>query len=553
MGVSTLTVESKSGRSPPDRCDQRHGGRAADRRSSTQARTVTMDEKSSSGSSGRADAARKALRAAAREAVPPFTAQWSAVLHGGAEAMDVNAALPLIGAWSTFDMPHAAGLLRSTLEASGSDGRLDRFISPADPSASGPPAWPLLAVAARRISTKVLEAERDDVLELLRLYLGWAVRYFDPEGRAQPRWPDAESAFISDAWDRELLPVDLAAFLSAEFKAFDELQAALGLEVGDDPRVPTGYREVLSRHIRHYLWDPEALRFTDRYATGARIARLTLSAATPLFIVDSLPRVQVEAARRFVAASSPLLGDHGLMRWERWPDDPEPPPQPALQQAVVFEALMRPTLRSERESLGRRVAAASPPGAADEPVHAALSLRVALADKARNTDPDYPAWVRWLDQRTRLILWSFGAVILLVSVFLLTVPRFFPRSGEGPSIEALAGLARSHYERGEYEQAGNLYAGILAQSNLPAIAYQLGNTRYRQERYAEAEELYRRAMTHSDFGVRAQFNLAQVLIQKGNTPEAIALLNAIVDDYGHTHPEVAQRAAAALGFLESEE
>ncbi len=481
----------------------------------------------------------------------PGEGAWAAVSDDGTETFDLNALLPLAAVWAPRRPEVAVALVDAALDACDEYGVPPRYTGPSAPTAPGA-AWPLLAQAALRAAGSEPDPGIDArAVEGLRRALGAAVHLYDPEGVGRPRWPTPEEAFVPDAWDENLAPVDLAAFLRAEFEAFDLLCRRSGIEPDDDHRVPPGYRERLDHHLLRVLWDPRRGRFTDRYLDGRRSARLTLGALTPL-LWTGLPDEHREAVRGLARAGSPLWTPAGLALWEPWPEDPVPPPTPSLPLAVALCALDRVPAEF------RDVAAAVRPaleGAFADPAKAepppALSVLAALSETGPEPDrTGRSRWIRWLDRHSRPLLRIAGALLVLIALGLLLLPRLFPHTGEGPTIEALAGLAENHYHHGRYEDAEALYREILRRRSIPLAHFRLGNAAFRRGALAEAEAQYREAMRQRDLEPQALFNLAQVLLRKERVDEAREAFQRIVAEHGARYPDIVERAETALRILD---
>ena len=469
---------------------------------------------------------------------------------------DLNGLLPGVAAWSRLRARTACDWLTSALDRGDEDGALHRFPGHASTPAEPVAAWPLLAQAALRAAEAAAfpPAFTAETAEGLRTYLGWAVRRFDPEGQGRPRWTVPEEAFIPDAWDEDLAPVDLAAFLLIELDSLDRLAQQAGLDPEDDPRIPPRYRDQLATHLLRFLWDAEQRRFTDRYLDGRRSNRLTLGTLIPLGW-RPLPSAQREALRLRLRSGSPLLSEDGPFLWEPWPDDPEPPPTPHLEQAVLLAATdTMPTVyetlaASLRQVLRRQLDAVTE----GEPIELATPALAVLVETGPDPERDYagtPGWIRWVDRRSRLLLRLGTIVLLLFALLLLALPRFFPSSGEGPAIEALAGLADNHYRQGRYDEADALYREILRRQRIPIVHFRLGNALFRRGEFDQAEAQYRAAMRHRELEPQLLFNLAQVMLRQGREAEAREHLEQVLSTHGTRYPDIAVRAAHALRLLD---
>lgn len=75
--------------------------------------------------------------------------------------------------------------------------------------------------------------------------------------------------------------------------------------------------------------------------------------------------------------------------------------------------------------------------------------------------------------------------------------------------EGLLGLANHHYEKGEWEEALQIYQDLLRQGWVgPALSYNLGNVHYRRGERGKAVLWYRRAERMSPRDADISFNLA---------------------------------------------
>lgn len=495
----------------------------------------------------------------------PLSLPWCAArsLHG--LGMRVDQLYPLVNAWLQIRPRVAMNLVKNVLANQRLDGSIPAILSPDSRHEVTPTPPPVLVQCALRVWRA--EPNRDFfdfALPALHRFVRWAVRYFDPDDRAQPHWQEADEAFVPGTYDANLASADLLSFLVCEIDALVEMGQAVAVGAGEYDDL-LSYRRRLMDTLVRFLWDEAVGAFRDRYIGGPHIARLTLAAALPLRI-PGLAADFLTPLLAWLQRDDGLHCSRGLRAWMRWEGDAEEPPVLAAHQIMMLDALVRhgdtEIARSLRTSLldGLRappvapVAGATPGGRAADPADAdALAvLLIARSAEGLLQTPELSALVRWAEEHRRTVITAAGValIILMGAIFLGTCAR---RLMTVQAMETTAGLARRYFTEARYDEAEKLYREIIDSGRyFPGLYFSLGNVMYRQERWDEAEALYRREIEKSATSYGARLNLALTLLQNRKTNEAIVVWRQITNDLSVSVPAAAARAATAIQLLTGE-
>ncbi len=504
---------------------------------------------------------RRVLRDRLRPPEGVFSHRWSAS-DLDARAMDVNEIVPLAAAWSATDPAVARDLLRSAFAAQADDGSLPRAFTVDGKALVEWAPWPTLGQAVLAIEQREANGVfRAEMFPRLLRYLEWALAYFDPKDRGTPHWRCAEESLAPETWDEGLYFADLTALLLAETDAVLRLG-------GDLEDIATIRRRAarLEEGLASFFWDAETRTFRCRYADGHFVARLTWSAILPL-VWRSLPEGRAAAAAERLMPGGPLESSGGLALWERWPEDPGPPPVPAAHQALLVVGLELAGRGGLAREIRRRLAAAcaaawasgggcpadlSAPGGPPSVAGAALTVLVHEPLPSESQPPTAGRRrLAWLEER-RLRVYGALATLLLLVILGVAVWWQQRRPPPGPSIEALVGLAQNHYRRGEFEQTAHMCRELVeawGEATAPSVRFLYGNALFRSGLYEEAAEQYRRAAADPEIEPIARFNLAQTAVRLGQREQAIKELDELAEDFREYFPELAERARLSANFL----
>jgi tetratricopeptide (TPR) repeat protein len=77
------------------------------------------------------------------------------------------------------------------------------------------------------------------------------------------------------------------------------------------------------------------------------------------------------------------------------------------------------------------------------------------------------------------------------------------------------------YDRGLFDRAQNVYEGILTKKNDPLAKYNLGNTLYRQGKFADAEKAFAAISGEAGLAPRALYNLGNAEFRQENYEGAV--------------------------------
>ncbi|MCX7818424.1 MAG: tetratricopeptide repeat protein [Kiritimatiellae bacterium] len=485
------------------------------------------------------------LESVLRQPSGVFPGRWCASVAAGSQGeavFDLCDLLLLCAAWRLRSPEIARELVLSAAAVQHPDGSFPRRVRE-DGHASDPrPAWPLFVRAADLAAGEFPPSDYAAVvLPAAERHVEWAWRYFGLEKGAAPQWPSAADAWLAETWSPAVWPVDLAAMLRSEVEAC--LALAERSNAGGAVRLRFGARaRELARRLDQLHIDPESGEYRDRSAEGRPVARRTLSMFVPLLC----PRLDSSRRRR-------LLDELGrwwdpatasFPAWERWAEDPLPPPVLCRQQALIWLALTEHTVMLGPEWRERAAAAAAAPWAATEVAGAvAAVLAASLRDQlpARSAVPS--ARRLWLAGAASLA----GVGILVASgVYMIRRPSL-----PGATGEALLNLARERYVAGDHQQAITLYREFLARSRSTngTVRVLLANALYRVGQYREAEELYRAALLEEVSALHALYNLGLTLHQQGRDEEAADVLERFAFTYRDDYPELARRARTAVAII----
>lgn len=504
--------------------------------------------------------------------MPPTGAldrRWSRRSAGERDVFHLNDVFPLAMAWCAADPEVAVDIVCAAFAVQRADGSLPAVC---DPAPGAPPApgvaWPLFAQACARVHAAVGNPTfAESVTPRLEKYLSWALGHYDPGNTGTPCWPTAPESLAPELFDEHLSTADLTVLLACEIDAFLALRREAPGRSHDTSRWQAA-RDRLAEHLENHLWDPATRSYPGRYARGAHIERVSVSAVLPL-LRRSLRPERKRALVRKVDSGGPLHTVEGVPLWERWDADADDAPVRAAHQVLVLEGLQRAGARDEMERLigvlfaaleARRRAAVAPPSHVDaastvsavgdgDAGFCALAVCLAAGWRDATRGALTPRPLAWLDRHRAAMLTAVVALAVCVVAgvsILFHMKKKLPRS----SIEALAGLARQHAFEGRYDQAVDLYKELMAKSdNAPGIEFLLGNTCARRGEYSAAEQHYLNVLTADAHHMPATLNLALAVYRQGRTNEAVELYRKVARTGDRAMPTLAARAREALDVI----
>ncbi len=484
------------------------------------------------------------LEAAVRQPCGVFPARWCASTDAGpaeGPAYDLRDLFPLCVAWRSRSLQIAREFVLSAVALQHPDGSFPRRVDESGDSRDPTPGWLLFACAANAAAGEFPPADYAGVvLPAVERHVEWAWQHLNAAA-GSPRWPTERDAWVPEAWDPSVRSVDATAMLLAEIEAC--LQLAERCDAGGAARLRFGARAAeLARLLDREYFDAASGEYRDRAADGRPIARRTLSVFAPLLcssldpsrrrhVLDALGRWWEPASCSFPA-------------WERWPDDPTPPPVVPRQQAMVWAALAERGGGETPEWRERAAAVAAAPWA-QSGVSGALAAIIASVACGRAPASAVAT--------TRRRVWAIAAASAVGFLFLLATGIYLMRrpSLPGATGEAILNLARERYNAGDHEQAISLYREFLARSRSTngVVCVLLANALYRADQYEEAERFYRVALREEVSALHALYNLGLTLHQQGRDEEAVYVLDQFADTYRDDFPELAQRARTAVAII----
>ncbi|MBP7274772.1 MAG: tetratricopeptide repeat protein [Kiritimatiellae bacterium] len=508
-----------------------------------------------------AEAAERILQGRIRAPEGIFARRW--LNTAGADqppCTDLNAIFAALHYWIPRDPSLADELIQSAFALQDPGGALHRRFGSDGRVLDGTAPWPaLLTAAAPRFAASADLA--DALLPKAEAYVRWAYAVFDPDRNGRPHWPSAHGALIPESWEPGLSSVDLTILLLSEISVLRGL-CADGL-VLRRPHDLDEMEQVLQRALASCAVDG-APPFRDRYFDGRIAQRITLSCYFPLWLDGLAPETRERLASHLEMGPC-ACADGGLYSWEPWADDPAPPPvSPALQLFILgaweradrgsarrAAAALRSLLERTWAARGMFPADLTSGAPAPEPAQGPdLIAAAALAAPPMEGTPRQSARGAWLERHRRALLG--GALALIILPLIGTVVYFRQRTMlPGSSMESLILLGRESLQAGRLDQAEmHLRDFIRRVPGTHGVAHMLlGNTLYRQGRYAEAETQYRIALQDKESSTHALYNLGLTLHRLDRLPEAENCMQTFVDEFSNTLPQFSDRARLALDII----
>lgn len=492
---------------------------------------------------------------------------WSAANVDDRPSIDPNQVIPLALAWKELDENVAQDIVVSTIAQSHS-----LYPSDAEPSEPASCPWPCL-VAAAEINCAGADPDTDLIGELLpplHGYLERAIRYFDPNENGMVTWKRATEAFIPDAHDADLASASLCAMLLEELEAY----ARLSTLAGQDPSVEafTAERERFKQAMSTTFWDPERGIFSDCYIGGDPVSRLTVSGLMVLWN-RSIDKVKRDAIMRWVHDPRFFEGPDGIPLWEKWENDPVPPPVPPLHQIFMLHALKNQNQRETALAVENRVVRSmlrhaktthqllvdlhtgkSADPQANEPHWYDLPLITGclIVSTAPNVyQPqanEISPFARSLENNRRVVVGSvLAAFAVLILVFSLVLNKIGSRQGrETNSSELLRHLVIQE----KFDEALDLLEKWARKSPQGNFQFLRANILAGRGRHYEAEQIYRSLIESRVDEKKATLNLALCLFKQGNFDEAEFTYQSFLDQYEDAAPRMRLMAQIASEFLE---
>lgn len=510
------------------------------------------------------DLALETVEAALMPAAGPFAAQWirdPALSGAGMNLNHLQGELPAIRAISpdaldgvlktlTGLTPNPQGFLPSTVLLSG--------------DASPYPAWPTLCQALAPYPEAVSRAGAP----LIENLAGHLTAFLDSkrEGDPLPVWPVGDGAFTPEIFDESLSLVDLPSLLVAEMEAFAKLS-------GDNGRFASAH-DALRTAVLKLCWQPQRGVFLDRvYEDASPVKRMTAGGLLPFLWAD-LPDAQARGLYRYLETSAESLrGSHGLLQWEPRKGDPAAPPSTSTLQHLLLHPLLKKsppevsTLMgaawgSVLDALSRNDAGLPldfQAGAAPiwHPLTAAFCVRFAPLHTRLDLElSHYPKFVRFLERHRKGIV---GLAAMLVLILPGTFGLYYAMRPDFSAAREQdeAGHAETLYRLGQYQEAAEIYTGLLNLGRFHArhgyYYHQRGKCHWHLGDFPAARNDFARAVERdTDFMMpSAHWNLAQALWRLGETDAARAQFEDVLEVFSEGYPEFGPLARDALQMLDT--
>jgi tetratricopeptide (TPR) repeat protein len=495
---------------------------------------------------------------------------WSEAEGFEEETFSLNELYPLVKAWLLIDPQTAVELMKTVLSLQQATGGFPAWIEPAG-RCSASTMWPLLAQTCEMVLRSCPDpALLKQMLPVLRKYVPWALRRFDPHRDRIPAWQSEQEIFVPGSFERGKATPELTVMLINEIESFLRL-----CEESED--IETAAVSLQEEHtqlvqaLTGTFWNPEARAFSNILKNGHLLNEPSFGSFLPLLWGGLDGGYKTTLLQNFEDTHSfPGQVDAGGWKQEQIDDTRH---LPAIHQFMALEALrvadsnralLMLFVRRSREAFAAWFERESITAArltdhnlnTDEPAFAlgpvtasfVLNIQQEFQRSARQTATGIQRLLSWAHHlRIGTGELRILAVFILASVF---AHLFYnnPRSDDAAPHLAEAAL---NYEQGRYTQALEICRHYpheplsrLLQANLLMLA----------ERPVDAEKLYRAALKQEIGSPSALFGLALSLQMSGRLEEAVRRYGDFIDIYALTHPEAAEladefRALAREAFL----
>ncbi len=483
---------------------------------------------------------------------------WSEAEGFEQETFSLNELYPLVEAWLLIEPETALKLLRTVLSLQQATGGFPAWIEPGGRCAATAP-WPMLVQTCELVLRSFPDPELlEEMLPVLRKYVPWALRRFDPHRDRIPAWQSEQEIFVPGDFERGKATPELTVMLINEIESFRRV-----CEESEHGEVATTLlmeeHNQLVQALTGTFWNAKARAFSNVWHNGHLLDEPSFGSFLPLFWNGLGDGYKTALLQNFEDTHSfPGQVDSGNWKQEEIDDTRH---LPAIHQFMALEALRTADEKRamlmlfvrraregfaawfERESItAARLTAhdrvTDAPAFALGPVTASLVLNVQQEFQrgAQETATVIQRLRGWA-HRMRIDAGELRiiAVFILAAVF---VHLFYNNPSRDDAVPRLA-EAVLHYEQGRYTEAMEICRRYpdealsqLLQANLLMLA----------ERPVEAEELYRAALIQETGSPSALFGLALSLHMSGRLEEGVRRYGDFIDIHEMTHPAAAQLA-----------
>lgn len=495
---------------------------------------------------------------------------WSEAEGFEQETFSINELYPLVKAWLLIEPQTAIELTKTALSLQQAGGGFPAWIEPGG-RCSASASWPLLAQTCEMLLRDCPDPGLlKQMLPVLRKYVPWALRRFDPHRDRIPAWQSEQEIFVPGHFERGKATPELTVMLINEIESFLRLCE----ESEDIEAAEASLQEEhtqLVQALTETFWNPETRAFSNIWKNGRLLNEPSFGSFLPLFWSGLDGGYKATMLQKFEDTHSfPGQVDRGGWKQEQIDDTRH---LPAIHQFMALEALrvadanralLMLFVRRSREGFAAWFERESITAArltdhnrnTDEP---AFALGPVTASFLLNIQQEFQQGARQTDTGIqRLRSWAYhlridpgGLRIIAVSILAVVFIHLFyhnPRSDDAAPRLAEAVL---NYKQGRYTQAleicrryPNEALSRLLAANLLMLA----------ERPVEAEKLYRAALLQETGSPSALFGLALSLQMSGRFEEAVRRYGDFIDIYAPIYPEAAEladefRALAQEAFL----
>jgi len=495
---------------------------------------------------------------------------WSTAEGFEQETFSLNELYPMAKAWLLIDPQTAVELVRTVLSLQQAPGGFPSWIEPAGRCAASAP-WPMLAQTCEMILRSCPDPELlKEMLPVLRKYVPWALRRFDPHRDRIPAWQSEQEIFVPGQFERGKATPELTVMLINEIESFRRLCEETEHAETAETLLEEEHNQLVQA-LTHTFWNPQARAFSNVWHNGHLLNEPSFGSFLPLFWTGLDAGYKTTLLQTFEDTHSfPGHVDAGSWKREQIDDTRR---LPAIHQFMALEALRtadenrallmlfvrrsregfaawfeQESITAARQTAHNRVT--DMPAFALGPVSASFVLNT-QREFLRGTGQTATVTQRLRGWAHRLRIDAGDLRIIAVFVLAAIFVHLFYQKPERDDVAPRLAEARLHYQQGRYTDA----LGICRHYPQEALSQLLrANLMMLAEQPVEAEELYRAALIQEIGSPSALFGLALSLQMSGRLEEAVRRYGDFIDIHEFPHPEAAEladefRALARETFL----
>jgi tetratricopeptide (TPR) repeat protein len=187
----------------------------------------------------------------------------------------------------------------------------------------------------------------------------------------------------------------------------------------------------------------------------------------------------------------------------------------------------------------------------DSLVTASLVITL-IAQQSGSSTAAAPLMLAWVERHRATVAVILGLLVVAVLVGSILV-TFGRKTLTTQTIETMMGLARRHYDVGQYEEALHVYEEIRKGSqHRLKVDFAIANTHFRLGDYPAATNAYQQILLRHPDHVPAMMNLGLTLFHMKKHDEAMRTYQQVADRHALSHPPIAERARIAMSLIEEQ-